>query len=275
MSIQLTQNPYQGINAHFQSFLQSPQGGWTTFNSEHIVDLKRLVSRSLPAGYYALSEKSLQIETWEGNFPTRPDVSIFQNHPRGLSFSAQQTLTPTTEMPLMQPNEQELSAVTIYHEAGERFVTRLELLSPKNKTVHIENYRYMRFRTYSSGVNIVDVDYLHETPTIFPELTPSYPHKSQGAYPYSIAITSLYLGKVSQYGFHLEDKMPILAIPLLGEDSFLLDFGAAYQTTFENDRRAHLLLDYEQLPLNFESYMPVDQQKIRAVMARIATTKNP
>ncbi len=274
MPIQLTQNPYQGINAHFHSFLQSPMGGWTTFHSAYIIYLRDVVNLSLPTGYYAASEKSLQIQLPEDDLPTRPDIAVFRGQSM-RSSSIKQTRIPTAEMSISLPDDEDLSAIVIYDGASGRFVTRVEVLSPTNKTVYLKTYRNMRYSMYRLGVNVVDIDYLHETPTIFPNLTPSYPKKSEGAYPYSIAITSPYLEKVSQYCFELEEPIPTLAIPLLGEDSFLLDFGAAYQTTFENDRRAHLLIDYEQLPINFESYLPADQQKIRAAMARIATTKNP
>ncbi len=226
--MQLSKNPYRGINAHFQSLLQSTEGGWTTFHHDHIAHLKSAINRQLPPGYYALTEKSLQIQ-----------------------------------LPVL---DDELSAVEIYHTAANRFVTRLELLSPSNKTVHLESYLNMRQAMIKLGVNMVEVDYLHETPSIFHGLLP------EGDYPFSIAITSPYREKLSLYCFHIEDAIPTLAIPLRGEESFLLDFGEVYDFTYADDRRAHLLIDYEQFPMNFERYSADDQQRIRAVMDALKKT---
>jgi hypothetical protein len=62
MPIYRKDNPYQGVNAHFNSLLQNMEGGWLTFHSDHIIRLKDVINRALPSGYYAVSEQSLQIQ---------------------------------------------------------------------------------------------------------------------------------------------------------------------------------------------------------------------
>lgn len=234
-----------------------------------------MVNRSLPPEYYALTEKSLQIQlSGENPFPTRPDIAIFQERSTPPRSQSEQMMPPTLEVPMM-PSDDYFVAVEIYHAPSNRFVTRIELLSPINKTQHLQNYRDMRQAMFKLGVNIVEVDYLHETPTIFRDLLPDYTQKANGAYPFAIAVSNPYREKLSLFCFHVEEALPTLVIPLNGEDSFRLNFGEAYNITFEDDRRAHMLIDYEQLPLHFDKYAPFDQEQIRVVMESITSTKNP
>ena len=61
--------------------------------------------------------------------------------------------------------------------------------------------------------------------------------------------------------FGVDEPIPTLAIPLNGSDLLPCDFDLAYQTTFE---AAYLgdLVDYANLPVNFDRYSPADQARI-------------
>lgn len=283
MPIHLTQNPYKGINAHFNSLLQNIDGGWLTFHSDQIVRLKSVLNQALPAGYYAVTEQSLQIQVsgWQIR-PTRPDVTILYQGTTASPPSARPSTTPTLELATtdLAPQEDELVAVVIYQKP-EVAVARIELLSPSNKTTDRNHYLAMRQKTLSSGLKLVEIDYLHETPPLFPDIQADYSKHEVGAYPYSLILSDPTpsaehaSGTTRFYSFHVDDPIPALVIPLLDDDAVLLDFDAAYRATLADDRRAHLVIDYAQEPLNLGAYSPDDQQRIRQVMQRIPANPTP
>lgn len=277
MAHHLNFNPYQGINAHYHSWLQHTEGGWVTFHSDHITHLKSALNRVLPEGYYAVSEQSLQIliapTEWSR---TRPDIAILhRGQPLSSLGAAPSSVAPTLEVQTNQMliNEDDLTAVVIY--SDNQPVTRLELLSPSNKTSERNHYLAMRRKTLSAGLKLVEIDYLHETPNLYTPLLPDYSRHESGAYPYSIVIAdptptdSSPSGITRFYCLRVDEVLPTLPIPLLEQAVVMLDFGAVYQTTFVDDRRTQLLLDYAAPPLNFETYTPTDQALILSLMERI------
>lgn len=256
MPLRLNYNPYRGINAHYHSWLQQSEGGWVTFHSDHITHLKSALNRVLPQGYYAVSEQSLQI-------------AAKMTHPVLIS-----TLEVATADILI--DEDELTAVVIY--ADDQPVTRLELLSPSNKTSDRNHYLAMRRKTLSAGLRLVEIDYLHETPNLYTPLLPDYSRHEAEAYPYSIVIAdpsptpASPSGITRFYCLRVDEALPSLSIPLMGTDIVSLDFGAVYQTTLADDRRPSLLLDYSEPPVNFDTYAPNDQACIHEVMSRVRET---
>ena len=83
-------NPYKGINAHLQSYLQSESGGWASFHARHITHLADNLDSQLPANYYTLVEKSLQIRPYLDDEPiakpieTIPDVTVIQTEKKRI-----------------------------------------------------------------------------------------------------------------------------------------------------------------------------------------------
>lgn len=272
MAVYLDYNPYQGINAHYNSMLQNTAGGWRTFHNDHITFLKSELNKILPEGYYAVTENSLQIILPAGASDTRPDVLILARSRRENAASSPLTAsTPTLEVPTadIAPDEEGLGAVVIY-QSPHIPVTRIELLSPTNKTTERNHYLAMRQKTLAAGVNLVELDYLHETPTIYRKALRDYTRQEEGSFPYCIVISDP--ERTRFYCFHVDEPMPVLELPLLEADAVLLDFGAVYNTTFEDDRRTRMLIDYAELPPNIASYTPEDQKRIRKRIATLAAS---
>jgi hypothetical protein len=284
MAIHSRQNLYRGINAHLHSYLQNMQGTWRSFHSEHVIDLRKAIGRALPPGYIALSEQSLQIEVNPSQprpLTVIPDVLI--------ASSANVTPQPVPAggaVPLAMPllatmpelDEEGLSAVAIYKSdsSGElgRPCTVVELLSPANKPpqANYEYYRRKRIELLRSGLRLVEIDYLHETRSPIAGLA-SYVDRQPNAYPYTILVSdprpTLQEAQALLYGFHVDEPIPVVPIPLEGTDVVTLDFGAVYNTTY-TDRELHeSLIDYEQLPIRFDIYSADDQARIRARMQAI------
>lgn len=283
----LEHNPYRGVNAHLNSFLQLE--GWESFHAEFIPRLTDAVESVLPPNYYAATEKSLQItfETIDGLTSDRPrqmipDTAVFQTATPTSAYASLHTTTPEMQIPLLIDEEETINATIIYHVEGGRFpgtpVTRFELLSPSNKRGGSGYVTYVgkRSQTLRSGLRLVEIDFMHEQPPISKQL-PSYADGDPGAYPYMILVSDprprLREGQTALYGTHVDDPLRIIAVPLADDDVIAVDFDAIYNHTFESRRVFRMVVDYTQEPARFNTYSQEDQRRIRAKMTEIGRQK--
>jgi hypothetical protein len=289
MAIHTRENLYRGVNAHLHSYLQQ-EGDWSVFHGEHITHLREALQTLLPieTGYVVLAEKSLQylrddlVTSDITAARTVVDIGVYRPFLSGEDVRAQVVTTPGATVSLVQTliHPENVRAVVVYQlDSQSRFgkpVTRIELLSPANKPPgsHYGSYLEKREETLISGINLVEVDYLHQRR--FPlKIVPSYPARQPQAYPYVIAVSSphpsLEQGQTAFYGFRVDDPIPPIAIPLLGDDRVILDLNAVYNHTFAaNTAYGMLIVDYAELPPGFDTYDTIDQQRIQARMAAAA-----
>lgn len=279
MAIRSEKNLYPGINPHLNSALQQSEGDWQSFHAYHLINIAQLLNRQLPPAYYAKPEQSLQIKIYdpplERTSKSRPDVLIsrfdlpVEGHVQGLERS-----TPTLTLPLVEVVEEldEVTALVIYR--GEKPITRIEVLSPANKVPgsHAALYVVKRAETLHSGLHVVEIDYLHERrPTV--EALASYASGAAEAYPYHIIVfdaqPSFDEGQTYFYGFNVFSPLPLVKIPLMGDEAVEFDFGEVYSLTF-SERPFYSTVDYALEPINFAAYSESDQQAIRSHMAKIA-----
>lgn len=290
MPIQSKRNLYPGINAHLNSLLQHEPGGWQSFHSVHVTHLFEAIDANLPPGYFARSEKTMQINEiipppgprltsgW-----TIPDVTVFRAR-SGVAGGemAVANATPPARTLLLAENmttEEYLPGIAIY-QAGEgdllgKPITRIELLSPANKRggAHHTHYLARRSETFDSQLRLVEIDFLHETPPVIGSL-PSYPDREEGSFPYWVIISdplpTVAKGHADVYDIGVDMALPIIAVPLAGREAMALNLGAVYNQTFASSRFFQMVVDYEQEPVHFDRYTPADQSLIRARMAAVA-----
>lgn len=74
--------------------------------------------------------------------------------------------------------------------------------------------------------------------------------------------------------FGVLHAIPEMNIPLNDGDVLKFNFGIPYQKTFE-EAFYGAEIDYSELPVNFETYSPVDQERIKQRMAEIAALREP
>lgn len=276
-------NLYPGINPHLNSRLQSPRGDWQSFHNSCIERMADLLEEVLPPGYYPFTEKSLQLQRLEPPGPeyrNRPDILVNRESSArdAANFQAIEGSVPTLVLPVIETlvEEDVLMSIVIY-QAGDDVpgepVTRIELLSPGNKPGggHHEQYIINRSLTLESGLNLVEIDWLHETRPLLATL-PVY--SKAPLYPYSILVSdphpSLRQGQTAIYGFRVQDKIPVIRMPLKNETSVLVDFGQIYNRTLEGRNAFGLLIHYDQLPVRFETYDELDRNYILQRMTEIA-----
>jgi hypothetical protein len=242
-------NQYRGINAHLHSYWQN-HAGWNEFHTNHIADLTRLMRAQLyPMGYTAHTEQSLQIRRIGRRLKTRFHHKAVGVYP---VESSQENTRP---------------------------VIWLELLCPSNKPGGQDYvvYQERRGQLLESGSGIIELDYLHETPSTVFYALPNYSVKGilastePGASAYRIVVFNPYPsygeGNVAVWNIKVDESVPTLAIPL-GKRDVILDFGAAYRKTFEEMLYANQV-DYRTFPVHFERYSEADQARIASRMLSV------
>ncbi|MCA9914916.1 MAG: DUF4058 family protein [Anaerolineae bacterium] len=232
---------YPGVNAHLNSFLQQPDGGWESFMAGHMVHIWHELDQLLPQQYYALAIYSLQsVEDYSDN------------------------------------EDDYLTAIGIYQLTSGKMpgelVTRIELLSPANKVGKgYAQYDVKRYQTLHSGVNLVELDYLHQTRPILPWI-PSYPDAEENATPYYVLVSNPYPsfdeGQVSLYAVKIDEPLPRFMIPLAQEERIVLDLQAVYTSTIESVRIFQRMVDLTQPPVNLVAYQEQDQAWLQAILAQ-------
>ncbi|MDX1990767.1 MAG: DUF4058 family protein [bacterium] len=276
-------NEYHGVNAHLHSYFQN-KGGWEGFHNKFIGDIAEVLSILLPPNYSVDTEQSLQIHLPLAPQPirTKPDITIYDlglDDERG-SFQTSHstaTLTQTVLDTMIDMEPTYYSAILIYEFSGDETlgipVTRIELLSPTNKTgPGYWQYIEKRSATLRAGLRLVEVDLMHQTPSPVKGI-PNYGRHQEQAFAYTITVSNptpdLEKGLARTYSFAVDTPIPVIEIPLSGEEVFPLDFNTIYHDTYKSIRAYSLRVDYEQLPLRFETYSPDDQARISSVMERV------
>lgn len=277
-------NQYPGINAHLHSYWQGAKK-WNRFHNVHIADLMKLLRVQLiPMGYTAAIEESLQIRT-VGEEWREPQADILirdttdrerSTHPRRPTASAA-PIMDIEDLLGEQDLEHPYYAVVIFerHTDGSEGepVAWIELLSPTKKRgrSNIGVYFTKRQKLLESGLVFIELDYLHESSPTFWRLS-DYGADEANAHPYRIVVIDphpdMKQGWGAPYEFDVDAIIPIVNIPLRGDDVIEFDFGAAYQNTFEGGLYGYDM-DYSQLPMNFDRYHPDDQARIVARMLAV------
>ncbi len=285
MPLRTRKNQYRGVNAHLHSYWQN-EGGWNDFHNRHIGDLAGLLkSELLPLGYTAKIEESIQIRRVDSDDPPRrpkSDILIGDIQPQrrapsklvepaAAAYRLQEWLAP---LEIEKPYR--ALRIDSRKDAGEP-VAWIELLSPSNKsnTHDRSDYLYKRNSLLQTGMIIVEIDYLHETPTTFDRHLMDYsrPKERDQAAPYRIMVLDPHPdmndGSVYAYPFHVDQPIPTVTIPLNGTDRIDFDFGVVYRKTFEEMLYGLESVDYAAYPVNFDSYSAADQARIAKRMLAV------
>ena len=284
MALNFTENRYPGVNAHLTSFLLQPDGGWESFHAEWIVHLRQALDAQLPANYYAIAEKSLQISELANDTlsRTRPDVSVYQVRPSTEPHASRfPGTTPTAVIALSDVLEEmidTLTSVGIYEttdgKVPGRLVTRIEVLSPGNKpsAPYASQYLTRRYETLTAGVNLLEIDLIYTRRPIISAI-PSYPDAQNGATP-SVVLVSRPTpqpqnGQLLLYNVSIDTALPQVAVPLMEDETLVLDLQAVYNQTFADTRIFPMLVDYGELPANIEHFTPNDQKWIQQFLVSV------
>lgn len=239
-------NPYPGVNTHLNSWLQTlgtkdQPALFPTFHSRYIAHICDFLNEVLPDNYVAFTEQSYSV----------------------LELTIAETLE--TEIRLRAAVIREVS------EQGSigQIVTQIELLSPANKHDGSGYAAYIQGRldTLQAGVNLIEIDYLHEKRSPLKNL-PDYP-ADERATPYYIAVSipeeDWQQGAVKVYGFHTGEAIRTVPVPLSSDLSLNSDFNRVYQHTFTSGCW-YKFVDYESEPVRFHTYSAADRERIKIIV---------
>jgi hypothetical protein len=287
MAVMTRKNQYRGVNAHLHSIWQN-EGGWSNFHNRHIGDLAGLlIDALLPLGYLVTIEESIQIRRADSDDPPRrPKSDILIGDPNAArcpNRTGVQAAQPAYRLgtwiaPLETEKPYHALRIDARKGAGEP-VAWIELLSQTNKRYSADRaeYLYKRNTLLTNGVIVIEIDYLHETPTTFDRQLMDYSRLKERdqAAPYRIMLLDphpdMMDGFVYPYPFSVDQAIPTVTIPLRGEDRIAFDFGTAYHKTFIEMSYGLIHIDYAALPPAFETYSAADQTRIARRMLAVLT----
>ncbi|MFZ4814356.1 MAG: DUF4058 family protein [Phototrophicaceae bacterium] len=290
MAVRSATNQYRGINAHLHSFFQA-HGGWSSFHTSFIAALARDLNRLLPSGYVVDIEQSLQIrevhpDTGERLRRPEPDLTIFRT-PQASAFppsgATVATLTQTIAATFDLTEELYYRALVIYQLLDSDVLpgqplTRIELLSPTNKQgAGAVQYQEKRYGALRSGLALIELDWLHETPPTIHGL-PHYPD-APNSHAYSITVSdptpTFDDGHAYTYAFDVDQRIPIVEVPLGVGNSISVDFNPVYDDVYAGLAAYSLRVDYSQPPANMTRYSTLDQKRIQHRMAAVLNPPTP
>jgi hypothetical protein len=225
------------VNPHFESFLETSEKTELVAlaHNAQFTWVSHYLNECLPPEYYAHTADSIQI--WE------------------------------------KVNFRILAVIVRNRLDSDKIIARIELTSAANKSGDGTRTAYLNKRAneLSNGIVIVELDYTHELPSLFPSLL-AYP-SDPNSQPYHIAVIepgpSFEQGKVDIYSFGVDEPIPTITIPLFASNNAIFDLRKVYNRSYGGHWFGRFV-DYAQLPLRFETYSAADQARIRQRMALIA-----
>lgn len=233
----MRENPYPGVNAHLNSLLQTPgtleqPSMWPGFHLAHIAHIVDALNDQLPERYIAIAEQSLQSRgldiAVEPERP-KPDVTVFRQTGASALTGSSANAAPYWEAPLIdildpvqQPRAVMIREISQQRTLG-RVVVRIELLWPSNKPggSGADGYAARRQEAIDTSVPLIEIDYLHESPSVVSQL-PHYPTHPR-SYPYTILVTDprpvWSQGSLRAYGCRVGEILRVFPLPLAGDET--------------------------------------------------------
>jgi hypothetical protein len=232
-------SPFPGMDP----YLESPRR-WRGVHASLIAICAELLNQSLPDGFAAEIDERLYVVD-----PARdvfPDVAVVvRPTARGTALLESPTADPS--IPLLASSEEVRETfVTIFdrRQGGERVVTSVEILSPKNKRAGEggEQYRTKQRQVLAAGIHLLEVDLLRAgTHTI---LAPKEEVEERcGAWDYLVCLHRMGEGAL----FHLwpvtlRQRLPRVSVPLADDvPDDTLDLQQAIDLLYARGRHA---IDY-------------------------------
>lgn len=222
---------------------------WSDFHAGLANAIRSKLNERLRPRYVARLTPYVTYETIEisGSVGIRPDVGIWRTPPpRALREEALLTITPpAAESEIEYEVPVRLYTVELHWVETMELVTAIEILSPVNKKrghdAHID-YLHKRRDLLHSSAHFIEMDLLRggERPPLEKPVPPA---------PYYITLSrSNRRPKVEVWPIQLQDKLPVLPIPLRHPDpDVALDLATIVVNLYEQGGY-DMLIDYSQPP---------------------------
>jgi hypothetical protein len=261
------QNPFVGINPLYHEMLLI-QNRWMSFHNAFLVECFKTLSTKLRgSGYKVELEDTLYIHPiGQDMIRYRPDLYISTKKTVSYPQQVQGTnaVVAVTDILDIDDEDENPLAIVIHRDEGEP-IAWIELLSPTNKLPNHAYYQYAGKRkvVLSMGIVFVEIDFIHtQSPTF---RYPDYSKHENNAKPFHITTIipnpSLENGVAQVLHFGVMNRIPIIKIPLLGDETVEIDLDAIYQQLFVD---ADYLSRIDKSVATLTTYHPDDREKILA-----------
>lgn len=214
-------------------------------HTQMLAEMQALLQPQLRPKYVARLERHLsEGGVWDAPQGTvslerkEPDVTVLsrsagRNHTGSAATLARPSASAAEELDADELEMRKQRRIVIYVQERPRLaVTGIELLSPGNKqqgAVAQERYLEKRASALHGGLHWVEIDLLRGG--VRPP-TPVPPPESADYLSYVAQATEKGWNHLL-YAWGLRDPLPVLPIPLLGEDQVRLDLGACFAVAYD------------------------------------------
>jgi len=302
MPVRSSLNQYLGANAHFLSYCQSSdktkRKRWEGFHDGYIIKIQETLGSALePYGYVVDNVTSLQVRERDAEVSHEPNGFHLEKSDAGVFYDPepdQSYFTPVSQPAMLPgtltlpiPDTFRMDRASYLHALAVRdiretddfnkIVAWIEVLSPSNKPggAAARDYLNKRLTLVAAEIPLIEIDLLHKQLPVIEGIPIYRPGRGQAAdaKPYSIAVTDprpdvQFGGYTEVFSFAVDKPFPVVPVPLLSELSHPFDFGVPFNQTFALPVH-YRVVDYEQLPEDFETYQTPDriavQNRMRVV----------
>ena len=222
-------SPFPGMDPFIESQV------WQDFHTTFVTVLRELLMPQVRPRYVVEVQQYVYLAR-EDEEPDRligPDVALVEGRP-DLSFSAASVAGAATLAPAIHtlpvPRRYEQKFLSIRNRQSRNVVTVIELLSPWNKTPGDGRTEYLvkRSNIFYTLANLLEIDLLRggqRLATREPLAPADY---------YAFVSRRGRMPQVEVYGWTLHDRLPVVPVPLAGDDPDVgLDLQAAFTTTYD------------------------------------------
>jgi hypothetical protein len=237
-------SPFPGMDPYLEGYL------WQDVHQSLAGQFKRQLNPLLAPHYVARLAVYIISDYAPGNELgiIYPDVEVVRPKGRRLAESGSGIVSPTMTPPAMiVPAEirldVKLTSVHIHDVANNELITAIEILSPANKREPgLTSYREKRTELIAAGVHLLELDLIRRGQR------PWLPEEDVPFSPYLMLLTRGGQHYTELWPVQLSDRLPVLPVPLKGEDPDVpLDIQEAL-TLIHNESNYHLTLDYNAPP---------------------------
>ncbi|HCN76782.1 MAG TPA: hypothetical protein DIT13_06260 [Verrucomicrobiales bacterium] len=214
----MNKNPFPGMNPFMEAL-------WPDIHTALIGYIRDSIAEQLPPDLNARSEESVTLHDDLNTPPSkaRADVAVTESWRQGIPPSwnpAQETDGParTLSRPQIILVEEEVERWIEITDRHGLLITVIEVLSPANKGAHREEYRSKRDAFLHAGVNVVEIDLLHQGRHTVAVALESVRMSAPGQH-YLIRVTRATRPSAREvYAAPLREPLPVISIPLRAKD---------------------------------------------------------
>lgn len=230
-------SPFPGMNPWLEGYL------WPDVHNRLAQVIAELLAPQIAPKYVA----RLAIATIMDYDPeseigiTYPDVEVFKSptivEEPTVVYGNSVLTEPTMIAPFKLPIEVRIPIIEIRDTAKNKLVTAIEILSPVNKrNPNLKVYREKVEELHKNNIHVLEIDLLRRG-------TQPFTFRKNSSH-YQVLLLRAGTNKAAVWAVNIQDKLPILPIPLLAPDAdAVLDLGKAMDIIFERSLY-HLSIDY-------------------------------